>query len=482
MSAPPQPPQQYYNGVPPSAGGAASAPPPPVGYGGPPPGYAGPPPPFGAPPGAYPPPGAPPGYAPGYGAPMAHPVTMIVAAPGAVGAIPPGVVPFPGGVATGVDVLSTLRGLRGVFIKQHVRILNLIGCEMVRAARSRGAARPRAPRAPRPFAIPRLSSAARRAGGAAYDKGPRARGRAARARDRAARARGPPPARPLTRAPRPPPRPQNNRYSVSAWDPLRGGQEGQQAREGVCSEELMLYTERSNCLIRQLCMSARPFNMVLFATSPRIPTAFAPAAGLDPFDTPDGITLERPFRCTIGPFFRSLIRVKHNTLGYLGEINNPWDCSQCLNFVFDVRTPTPIEDGDGPTAPVSAWAQTRPPGTTIYKVVGELCQAGMFCNLPCAPYDRVKFGIFDAKDVARERPLGAIEKRWGGFCREVLTDATNFTIAFPPDADEFAKALLTATTVLIDFLLFEKRAEENNNGAAGDGSNILGNIIGAAFR
>jgi hypothetical protein len=176
------------------------------------------------------------------------------------------------------------------------------------------------------------------------------------------------------------------------------------------------------------------------------------------------------------------VRVKHNQLGYLGEVYNPWDCSQCLNYVFDVRTPTPITDGDGPTAPVSAWAQARPPGTTVYKVVGELCQAGMFCTLPCAPYDRVTFRIYDPKDVAFERPVGAIEKRWGGCCREVLTDATNFTIAFPPDADEFAKALLTGTTILIDFLLFEKRQDDNNNNPGQAGGDLVGNVLGAIFR
>jgi hypothetical protein len=252
---------------------------------------------------------------------------------------------------------------------------------------------------------------------------------------------------------------QNNRYQVSAWDPSSGAGEGQYAKDGIVSEPLFEFKERSNCFVRQLCHNARPFNMAMFAISPRIPSYWSMG---DAFLHPDAITLERPFRCTVGPFFRSRVRVKHNALGYLGEVYNPWDCNHCLDYVFDVRTPTPHDDM---TAPVSAWARNYAPGTTLYRVKGSLLQWGMLCPpLPSGGCSKITFNIYAASDEMCLNPVGAIAKVWAGCFKTCLTDSDNYTIAFPADANEAAKVLLSATMMLIDFLLFEKENKENGGG------------------
>lgn len=86
--------------------------------------------------------------------------------------------------------------------------------------------------------------------------------------------------------------------------------------------QLFKFKERSNCLMRQVCGPRREFNMAFFADTPRIASH---RQGGEPLTYPDAIVLERPFKCTCVCFNRSVIRVKHNTLGYLGEVYNPWE-------------------------------------------------------------------------------------------------------------------------------------------------------------
>lgn len=57
---------------------------------------------------------------------------------------------------------------------------------------------------------------------------------------------------------------------------------------------------------------------------------------------------------------------------------------------------------------------------------------------------------------ARGRVVGMIQKKWGGFAKELLTDADNFEITFAPDADVRWRALALAAAVLIDVMHFER--------------------------
>ncbi|PAV76163.1 hypothetical protein WR25_06154 [Diploscapter pachys] len=52
--------------------------------------------------------------------------------------------------------------------------------------------------------------------------------------------------------------------------------------------------------------------------------------------------------------------------------------------------------------------------------------------------------------------IGAITKKWRGFCVEWLTDADLFKVTFPLDLKVTAKAALIGATFLIDFMHFEQ--------------------------
>lgn len=244
----------------------------------------------------------------------------------------------------------------------------------------------------------------------------------------------------------------SNKYIATAWDPVLGAEKPSQ---GKVSGELFKLKERSNCLLRQLCGPRRPFHMSMFPLSPSIPTVMP--TGADPFVYRDALVLERPFKCTFLCFWRSVIRVKHNALGYIGEVENPFSF---LDWVFHVRAPKPDA---GMTGPIAEFVRGTP-GEHWYTVVGSICQFGMWLPpLPCGPCKRVSFKIFSAKDVGRTRPIGEIAKVWSGCLKEAFSDADNYTIAFPADASPVQKAVLVATTMLIDFLLFEQPPNKNNN-------------------
>jgi len=51
--------------------------------------------------------------------------------------------------------------------------------------------------------------------------------------------------------------------------------------------------------------------------------------------------------------------------------------------------------------------------------------------------------------------VGKITKKWSGLFKEAMTDADNFGVTFPDDADQRAKALLLGAVFLIDFVHFE---------------------------
>lgn len=247
---------------------------------------------------------------------------------------------------------------------------------------------------------------------------------------------------------------------MEPWNPAAGKEPGQVSMGRFAKDQpLFRFKERSDWCARQLCHNRRAFEMAFYPLDPRIPTSAQAAATQDPFMCQDSIILERPFRCTVACLWRSIVRVKHPGLGYLGEIFNPF--TWC-NWVFEVRTPTPFDE---PTAGVSEWAKSKgAPGTVLYRVRGELCQWGMLLPpLPVGECSRVVFTIHHPGDEAFTRPLGSINKVWSGCLREMVSEADNYTVTFPPDADPIGKALLTSAAMLIDMLLFEATGDKHDN-------------------
>ncbi|XP_033642110.1 phospholipid scramblase 1-like [Asterias rubens] len=87
------------------------------------------------------------------------------------------------------------------------------------------------------------------------------------------------------------------------------------------------------------------------------------------------------------------------------------------------------------------------------KIRGPCCA----CQMICCTGD-VDFQIMGMDGVTE---VGKISKQWGGFFREVITQADNFSCTFPMDLDVKMKANIIGATFLIDYMFFENK--DNNS-------------------
>ena len=77
-------------------------------------------------------------------------------------------------------------------------------------------------------------------------------------------------------------------------------------------------------------------------------------------------------------------------------------------------------------------------GLEIYKISGPILKPWTF------------------KILRNGEEIGKISKKWSGIGKEFFTDADNFNITFPSDADVKQKSILLGALFLIDIMYFEK--------------------------
>ncbi len=217
--------------------------------------------------------------------------------------------------------------------------------------------------------------------------------------------------------------------------------------------------EDSSCCARYCIGSLRPFRMAVY---PYSKAANFPPKGTDIFAMPNAVTLERPFRLPWLCCCRPLLRVRHNTMGYIAQIRNPFTF---LNWHFDVLAPD--AEGD-PGVPV-ALPKGVAPGQLLYKVRGEYCQGGFcFPNCPCI-CKRVLFKIYAPEDTWFKTPIGEVNRVFRDCCTSVLLDMGSFTAEFPEGCSPEMRVAILSCTVLMETQLFE---DPENKG-------VLGRLLGA---
>lgn len=98
-----------------------------------------------------------------------------------------------------------------------------------------------------------------------------------------------------------------------------------------------------------------------------------------------------------------------------------------------------------------------------YKISGECCQCGLICKGFDMCYD-VNFFIFngtchseDPKDA-----VGSIKRKKKDFAKSLLTDADNFDIYFPENANPYDKLMIIGATLMLDYTYFEDGQGDNN--------------------
>ena len=91
-------------------------------------------------------------------------------------------------------------------------------------------------------------------------------------------------------------------------------------------------------------------------------------------------------------------------------------------------------------------------GNEVLRIVGPCCTSSCFGDVE-----------FEVMSLDSNEQVGKISKQWSGLLKEAFTDADNFGISFPMDLDVKIKATLLGAVFLIDFMFFEKAANEEND-------------------
>jgi len=172
--------------------------------------------------------------------------------------------------------------------------------------------------------------------------------------------------------------------------------------------------EDSECCTRLVCGPNRAFDMQIFDNAER-----------------EVIHLTRGFACNscLFPCCRQSIEIQAPPGNTIGFVNQCWTC---------IKPKFEITDGDGNVA---------------LKILGP------WCTYSCA--GDVEFKVMTPDESVE---VGRISKQWAGLLKEAFTDTDNFGITFPMDLDVRCKATLIGAAFLIDYMFFEKKANNENDG------------------
>jgi hypothetical protein len=177
--------------------------------------------------------------------------------------------------------------------------------------------------------------------------------------------------------------------------------------------QTMYINEESDCFERICCGPNRSLTLVVHnggeVTAPVL------------------LRLKKPFHLQGCCFCRPSLSITDSDGSVVGEVRDPFNC--CCNMDQTISDHT---------------------GADKYKVVGNVCQLGMF--FPCC--GDVVFNVTDQKGG----PPGEIRKIFDG-CSELCLGTNKFKVTFPKNATEPDKSLLLGATMLVDLEYFEVKKE-----------------------
>lgn len=184
--------------------------------------------------------------------------------------------------------------------------------------------------------------------------------------------------------------------------------------KNVLGQNVYKAVEDTDCCTRIACGPARPFDMIIKDNADR-----------------EVIHLNRPLRCSTCCFPCCLqsLEVSSPPGTVIGYVNQLWSC---------IKPKFEITDADGNVA---------------------LVIIGPWCTWSCA--GDVEFKVMTPDE---QHEVGRISKQWTGLIKEAFTDMDNFGITFPMDLDVRCKATLIGACFLIDYMFFEKKANEDSDG------------------
>ncbi|XP_054152997.1 phospholipid scramblase 1-like [Oppia nitens] len=179
-------------------------------------------------------------------------------------------------------------------------------------------------------------------------------------------------------------------------------------------QNIYLASENTDCCTRCCCGPNRAFEMRIMAANQQ-----------------EVMHLTRPLRCDNCYCFCCLqyVRVESPPGQLIGHVEQQWSCLRPAYRVIDAN------------------------GEVILKILGPFCTFSIFCQ-------DVEFQVVSKNGDIK---VGRITKQWSGILKETFTDADIFGVVFPLDMDVKAKACLLAATILIDYMFFEKKGNDEKD-------------------
>ncbi|KAK9971550.1 hypothetical protein ABG768_024912 [Culter alburnus] len=164
-------------------------------------------------------------------------------------------------------------------------------------------------------------------------------------------------------------------------------------------QEIYHAKEKSDCFTRNICGSARGFQMRITDNMGQ-----------------EVIRLYRPMRC-------------------------------CLQEI-EVQSPLGVTIG----FVKQDWSFFLP----RFSILGPNYEVLLKIHGPFLPFKCCGDVNFEVKGMIGDKPIGRIIKQRSGFIKKCFTDATNFCIQFPLDMDVKMKTVLMGACFLIDIMFFDK--------------------------
>uniref|UniRef100_G1KKS0 Phospholipid scramblase n=1 Tax=Anolis carolinensis TaxID=28377 RepID=G1KKS0_ANOCA len=145
------------------------------------------------------------------------------------------------------------------------------------------------------------------------------------------------------------------------------------------------------------------------------------------------------------------IKIFNNLGQEIIQLTRPLRCSKCCYPCCLQKLEVQAPPGTPIGYVIQNWDLCLPKFTLqneaqqdILKIVG-----------PCIVFSCGSDIPFDLMSLDEESNVGRISKLWGGFVKEMFTDADDIGVQFPMDLDIKMKAVILGAVFLIDFMYFE---------------------------
>lgn len=189
-------------------------------------------------------------------------------------------------------------------------------------------------------------------------------------------------------------------------------------------QDIMYAIENTSCCVRLFCGSNRPF------------TITASEGGVSGGKTHS--FHERALACPLMNLkcccFQRLEAKDHNGI-FLGAVEET--CWMCVPTFQVVKQDLEVQ----------------------YHIHQPTCCGGMcvdLCSEGCCSC-RIPFHVYAPGREEKGQELGSVTKIWSGMKKEITSDADNFELQFPADADTTTKTRLLGATFLINQIFFENK-------------------------